>query len=344
MNLLDSFRLPQKGVNRLERLRFLFRCLVFPFVTLACVLGIPGEGIVDEKTTVVASIVPLKDFCERVGGDRVEVQLLIPPGASPHVYEPPPTVVAKASHARIFVYVGAALEPWADRFIKSNENKDLIVIEAVKGMPLIHDVEANDGGQGHPAETESRHTREDTEEMPPHEGAHSHESGNPHVWLDPILAQAICRKISEAFTQADPVQRENYATRLEVYLNQLEDLHRDIRRRVSTFRIKEYVSFHPAFIYFANRYGLRQVGVIEAAPGREPTPRHLRNIVESIRQYGIRVVFAEPQLSPRASEVIAREAGVEVLILDPVGGIPPYGSDYIQMMRHNLDTMEKAMH
>ena len=83
--------------------------------------------------------------------------------------------------------------------------------------------------------------------------------------------------------------------------------------------------------------------MIEVAPGREPTPGHIRNIVNAIRQYKVRVVFTEPQLSSRMAEVIAREAGVEVLMLDPLGGRPPYGDDYLRMMRYNLDVMERAM-
>ncbi len=100
-----------------------------------------------------------------------------------------------------------------------------------------------------------------------------------------------------------------------------------------TWRLRDFVSFHPSFSYFARRYNLHEVGTIEAAPGREPTPRHLQNLVAAIRRYGIKVVFAEPQLNPRVAEVIAQEAGVKVLRLDPMGGAPPYGSDYLQLMR-----------
>ena len=109
------------------------------------------------------------------------------------------------------------------------------------------------------------------------------------------------------------------------------------------WRLRDYVSFHPAFTYFARRYGLNEVGVIEVAPGREPTPRHLQDLVAAIRRYGIKVVFAEPQLNPRVAEVIAQEAGVKVLMLDPMGGRPPYGSDYLKLMRHNLAALDEAL-
>ena len=159
----------------------------------------------------------------------------------------------------------------------------------------------------------------------------THQAGNPHIWLDPVLAQDICRKIAAAFIQADPGHRAQYEANLKNYLAALDELNREIQQHAQTWRLRDFVSFHPSFSYFARRYNLHEVGTIEAAPGREPTPRHLQNLVAAIRRYGIKVVFAEPQLNPRVAEVIAQEAGVKVLRLDPIGGPPPYGSDYLQV-------------
>ncbi|MCJ7818670.1 MAG: metal ABC transporter substrate-binding protein, partial [Syntrophales bacterium] len=281
------------------------------------------------KLLVAATIVPLGDFCQQIGRDLVQVQVLIPPGASPHLFEPAPSVMARASQARVFVYVGAGLEPWAARLLRSRGSKDLVVVEAAQGIPLLgmdehhHDHEAA-GAQGH--------TGKHAEQA----GAHAtHLAGNPHIWLDPVLAQEICRKIAAAFIQADSVHRAQYETNLKSYLAALDELDRDIKQQAQTWRLRDYVSFHPSFAYFARRYNLHEVGTIEAAPGREPTPRHLKNLVVAIRSYGIKVVFAEPQLNPRVAEVIAKEAGVKVLRLDPMGGAPPYGSDYLKLMRYN---------
>jgi zinc transport system substrate-binding protein len=172
---------------------------------------------------------------------------------------------------------------------------------------------------------------------------HKKQQGNPHVWLDPLLAKEICRRIAEALADVDPDHRYFYRSQLRHLLHQMDRLHEEITRRVKDFSIREYVCFHPSFAYFSRRYGLRRVGVIKASPDKEPTPRRLREIVQHIRSYRIRVVFAEPQLNSRLAEVIAREAGVEVLMLDPIGGRPPYGSDYFALMRHNLSVMESAM-
>lgn len=297
---------------------------------LALVFGglmTPWEGRAQEgKLPVTASIVPLAHFCEKMGGDRVEVQVLVPPGASPHTYEPTPSVIATASRARLFVYVGQGLEPWADRILKSRRKEELMVVEAAKGLPLIGEA----GRQEHPGGAHQKQP-------------HRHLGVNPHVWLDPVLAKEICKGIAGALMKIDPAHKEVYQRNLEAYLGELEALHLEIEAEVSKFRIREYVCFHPAYVYFSRRYGLKEAGVIELSPGREPTPRHVQKIVSAIKSRGIKVVFAEPQLSPRVAEAIAGEVGVRVAVLDPLGGIAPYGSDYLALMRHNLRVLEEAM-
>jgi zinc transport system substrate-binding protein len=295
------------------------------------------------KLPVAASIVPLGDFCRHLGGDLVEVQVLIPPGASPHAFEPSPQTMAQAFRARVFVYVGAALEPWAAKVLQARQADNVVVVEAAKGIPLIREVGEHRHGAA-PGEEPEGHIpgpgAETTRHAP--EGR-SHEAGNPHIWLDPVLAQDICRQIAAAFIQADPQHRSQYEANLQEYLAALDELDREIRQRTASWRLRDFVSFHPAFTYFAHRYNLKEVGVLEVAPGREPTPRHLMRIVKVIKASGLRVVFVEPQLSPRVAETVAREAGVKVLMLDPMGGRPPYGDDYLKLMRYNLAVMAEAM-
>jgi zinc transport system substrate-binding protein len=300
-------------------------CLLFAVILLASW----GQAAA-AKIPVVATIMPLGDFCRHLGGEQVEVQVLVPPGASPHIFEPPPSVIVRAAQARVFVYTGAGLEPWAEKLLGSRGPGNLEVVEAVRGIPLLRDVEEDHHDEAAPAKHDG----------PDH---HRHAAGNPHVWLDPVLAQGICRQIAAALVKVDPEHRAAYEARLQGYLQELEALHQEIARRVGTWRLHDFVCFHPAYTYFARRYGLREVGVIELSPGREPTPRHLQKIVAAIKNHGIKVVFAEPQLNPRVAEVVAREAGVKVLLLDPMGGRPPYGGDYLKLMRYNLSILDEAM-
>ncbi len=304
-------------------------CLV-----LWCLLLLTGPvGAAPGKMSVAASIPPLGDFCRHLGGDLVQVQVLIPPGASPHAFEPAPSVMAKASRARVFVYIGAGLEPWAEKLLHAQGPGDQVVVEAARGVPLLG-MAGHHHGEGEAKEPQAPGKAE------PHEG---HLGGNPHIWLDPVLAQDICRKITRAFIQVDPEHQAQYETNLQNYLADLEKLNQEIDSQARNWGLRDFVSFHPSFSYFARRYNLHEAGTIEESPGREPTPRHLQNLVASIRRLGIKVVFAEPQLNPRVAEVIAQEAGVKVLILDPMGGQPPYGEDYLQLMRYNLSELNRAL-
>ncbi|MDO9070312.1 MAG: zinc ABC transporter substrate-binding protein, partial [Deltaproteobacteria bacterium] len=214
---------------------------------------------------------------------------------------------------------------------------NLVVVEAAQGMPLLgldqqHPDHEAAGAQGH------------TGKHPDKAGAHeTHQAGNPHIWLDPVLAQEIADKIARALIQADPDHRAQYEANCQDFQAKLAALDREIKQHAQKWRLRDFVSFHPSFSYFARRYNLHEVGTIEAAPGREPTPRHLQKLVAAIRRYGIKVVFAEPQLNPRVAEVIAQEAGVRVLRLVPMGGAPPYGSDYLQLMRANLAALDEAL-
>ncbi len=315
------------------------RTLICLALLLAVVPGNPAWGAAPEtKIPVAASILPLGDFCKNIGGDRVAVQVLIPPGASPHVFEPTPGAVAQALKARVFVYVGAGLDPWAARLLKTQADFKPVVVEAVRGFELLRVVTSS---------PTSKTPGPDHDPQPPRESQATkhqpHPGGNPHVWVDPVLAQNICRRIARAFIQVDPEHQKYYDRNLSRYLTQLKDLHREITQTVASFGHQDCVSFHPAFAYFNRRYGLQDVGVIQAAPGREPSPRHLQKIIAALKACQGRAVFAEPQLSPRVAEIIAQEAGVKVLFLDPLGGKPPYGSDYLKLMRHNLAVLSEAL-
>ena len=284
-----------------------------------------------EKLPVIASIYPIADMVQQVGGDQVDVTFVLPAGASPHTFEPKPSLVKKFSSARIFFMVGAGLEYWAEKFI-TLAGPGLTTIVFSEGVSLIHTA-----GHHHNDEAEHHHARL---------GNSDHESSvaNPHIWIDPVIAKSMVNKITAALCEVDHQHVTYYKERGQRYLEKLDELDQMIQKTVSTFGIRKYVSFHASWAYFARRYGLEPSGVIEAAPGRNPTPIQIKNIVAMIKKYHIRAVFAEPQLNPRAAEIIAREAEVNVLLLDPLGGPNLKGRDtYIDLIKYNLNVMQEAM-
>jgi len=286
------------------------------FTALLLLFLIIASPCYAQKIRVIASISPLADFVNQVGGDKVDVKLLLPPGASPHVYEPTPKAVKDISDAAIFVKIGAGLEFWAEKIVSSSGNKRLIIVDSSYGVPLI---------EGH--EPHHEHGASDTD---------------PHIWLDPVIAGAIVTKIGKALSEADPKNALFYTKNASLYKEKLSRLDREIADRVKTFRTKEYVTFHSAWNYFSKRYGLKVVGVIEESPGKEPGPRHLARIIREIKRLGSRVVFVEPQFNPKIAEVIAKEGNAKVVSLDPIGG-QKGRETYIDLMRYNITAMENVM-
>lgn len=269
----------------------------------------PGEQ--SGKILVAASIPPLADFARRVGGNHVQVETLVPPGASPHTFQITPKQMEFVGKADLLVLNGLNLEMWARQVVDAAENPRLVVVDTSKGISTLGSTDQHEVG------------------------------ANPHIWLDPIRAIRQVEAIRSAMIKVDPAHRRDYESNARRYIARLKQLDKDIRRQVNTFKSKDFVAFHPAWVYLAQRYGLVEAGVIEANPGREPSVKELAGIVKTARRLHARVVFAEPQFSPKAAEMIAEATGAKVMYLDPLGKPPDY--DYINTMRWNLKQMAKAL-
>jgi zinc transport system substrate-binding protein len=252
---------------------------------------------------VVTSIAPLADFARQVGKDRVAVTLLLPPGASPHTYEPTPRTITSITKADLFITIGSGLEFWADRLMTALDDSVTVITftDMQKAFP-----------------------------------------DDPHIWLDPLISIEMIHKMREAFSKKDPEHASVYRQQAADFIKRLRSLDKEIAERVGAFRTRSFVTFHNAWAFFARRYDLRIAGVIEEGPGKEPTARHLDHILDKLKRMDIRVIFAEPQFNPRVAEAVAREAGGTVLILDPIGGQIDRVT-YIDMMRYNLQVMEQVM-
>lgn len=289
--------------------------LIVAIITLGMAAGC-GKGSEEPqgpKVKVVTTIPPLADFCRQVGGERVEVTNLLPSGASPHTFEPKPSQARAAQDADLVIRIGLDADRWVEGLLP--QDAPVITATELEGIQLI-------------AEGNYQH------------GEHVHQGANPHVWLDPLYAKLISEAIAGKLIELDPASRALYEKNLEFYLARLDTLHAEISERVENFANKSYVSLHPAFPYFARRYGLSRAAVIYQAPGKEPSPRHLDEVADAIKKTGVNAVFAEPQLSPKAARVIAREAGVQMLLLDPLGS---QNQGYLALMRRNLDTLARGM-
>jgi zinc transport system substrate-binding protein len=262
------------------------------------------------RIKIVTSIFPFADLARRVGGDRVEVISLVPPGASEHTWEPTPRLVANVIGTRVFYRVGAGFEPWVEKLLEAS-GSTFVTVDGSEGVDLLHETAT---------------------------------SANPHYWLDPLAMKAGVTRLVVVLAGLDPDHASDYRARGARTLADLDALSAEILGRTSRFASRRLVTFHEAWDYFARRYGLTVAGTLEEFPGKEPGPRHLAALVRTIREENIRAVFAEPQFSSKAADVVAQECGIPVRLLDPLGGEGvPGRSDYDSLMRYNVSVMEDVL-
>lgn len=276
---------------------------------------------------VMATFMPVYDIAVHIGGDLAEVRLLLPPGASPHTYEPTIRDSMAMEDSAIVFKLGLSLDDWIDKALKSSESKTRKIIVISKGIDLIPlDGEECKGCGG-------KHDHS-------HDGA---KGSDPHVWMDPVLMKTMAANVRDAYMEALPDKKEIIVANYEKYVKMLDELDRDYREKLSKYKVKDFVTFHALLNYTARRYGLNQVDVIVGFAGKEPEPRHLIAVIEKLKKTGVKTVLAEPQFSTRASESIASEIGGKVVIIDPIGSLSdPERNTYEKNMRKNLQALEEA--
>jgi zinc transport system substrate-binding protein len=273
---------------------------------------------------VVASLFPLADFARHVAGDRAVVTSLVPPGVEPHDWEPSPRDVAEVRKATLFVYSGAGFEEAADRILQELAGGvGPVPVDASAGLTLL---EAPAGGG--PATAAAR-------------------VKDPHVWLDPLLAQRQVDAIAEGLARVDPAGARTYRDNAAAYRARLGELHDAFTAGLARCARREVVTSHAAFGYLTARYGLVQMPVMGIAPESEPSPADLARLVRFARQRQVTHIFFESLVSPRVAETLARELGAKTLVLNPVEGLTQEeavaGRDYLALMRTNLDHLRTAL-
>ena len=276
--------------------------------------GCNGKAATTRKTVVAVTLLPQAGFVEAVGGDRVEVVVMVPPGASPHTYEVTPDQMTRLSQAKMYAKVGSQVEfelAWMDKLIAVN--KSMLVVDCSNGIDLMEMVE-------------EEHQGED-------EGGHG--GLDPHIWLSARSAGVMVRNICDGLVQVDAVNKAYYQANCAAYLEELTGLDSNLAADLADVTNRSFIVFHPAFGYFARDYNLKQMAVEQG--GKEPDADYLIRLIEEARENGIRVIFASPQHSTTSAGVVAKEIGGEVVIIDPLA------KDFIGNMRSIESAMKQAM-
>lgn len=278
---------------------------------------------------VMASFYPMYDFAAKIGGDKAEVITLIPSGTEPHDWEPAAADIRNLEEADLFIYSGAGMEHWVDDVLASLDNKNLISVEASKGVALRD-------GHSH------SHEEEEGAGEPEEEGQY-----DPHVWLSPLNAEKEMENIKNAYIKADPDNRDYYEANYELYASRFADLNQKFQDTLSSLPNKDIVVSHEAFGYLCDAYGLNQVGIEGLSPDSEPSPARMAEIIDFVRANHVRVIFFEELVSPKVAETIAKETGSSVQVLNPLEGLSDEelesGADYFSVMEENLKQLEAAL-
>jgi zinc transport system substrate-binding protein len=281
-------------------------------------------GMADSKLQIAATIFPFADWAKQIGGDKVEVICLLPPGATPHTYELTIKDIKALSKVNILIYNGMGLDDWVSKSVETSSNKGLIILSLADKLPLapmpdvLRSFEDEDHDHGH---------------------EHAHQKAVCGMWLDPMRAVFMVNLITDAIVQADPDNKLYYRERAKRYWGQLDRIDRQYRRELLA-KDGGVICFHDAFVYLFRRYNIDVYGIVEPYPGKEPSVEYLRRLSSRVAKRPLRYVLSEPQLSGKPAQVLAEHLGVGSVSVDPFGGEGVKGRDsYISMMSYNLNQL-----
>lgn len=281
---------------------------------------------------VVATLPVLKDLVEQIGGPEVQVQSLITGLESEHTYTPKPSDVIAVQQAQLLVKVGLGLEVWVNALIKNADRPDLTTITTSDGVGLIRD-----------SSEQAEHEADSGEIDRQHAFKERHTMGNVHIWLDPENVKVMCRHITDGLIKIDPAHKSAYLQNQSRYIMELEALTAELKKRTAGIQNRNIITHHPAWPYFARRFGFVVKGDILTQVGAEPSAKHLGDLIQLIKREKVKVIISEPQLNAKIPEILAEETGAKVVILSPLtGGI--VGTDhYLDLIRYNVETLVAAL-
>jgi len=252
----------------------------------------------DNKILVAVTILPEAEFVEKVGGERVKVVVMIPPGASPHTYEPTPKQLVEVSKAKIYFKVGSGVDfelAFMDKIIEVSRN--IKVVDCSEGIRVL--------------------------------------DKDPHIWLSPRNARIMVKNIYDALVQIDPENKDYYYQNMKSYIQELDNLDKEITRILANVTNRCFMIYHPAWGYFARDYNLTQIPVEKE--GKKPTIHGLMALIDQARKLKMKVIFVSPQFDVKKAETIAESIHGKTVFLDPLA------KDYVKNLRSAALELARSM-
>jgi zinc transport system substrate-binding protein len=310
-------------------------CLPILTIAILTVLLCPACGknenmaVGEKKLRVVTTLFPLYDFARQVGRERIEVNLLLPPGIEAHAFEPRPADIRRIQDADIFLFTNKFMEPWVDGLLKGVDARSLIIVDTSQSITLL---QRTDGQEG------EEHARHD-------------DSGNadPHIWLDFSNAMRMVDTIASQFIAKDPHGKDFYMKNAAEYKKRLEELDEKYKNTLSHCKNRVIVhAGHFAFGYLTNRYGINYISAYKGfSPDAEPTPRRLVEITKNVRRYGVKYIYYEELVTPKVANIISKETGCGLLMLHGAHNVTREemqgGVTFTSLMEKNLENLKMGL-
>lgn len=295
--------------------------LVVVLLAVALALFIPlRDRAVNDRSVVVATIPPLAMILEELAGDTVEVHPLLTPSDSPHTYDPTISDIRRAEQARVLFYVSDRIDGWVTRLPTAERHAVFPLVPAEHRQPFtactIHG----------------------------HDHGHDHDHGalDPHFWTDPLTVKAVLPALTDRLAETFPKHADAFRANQEAFAAELADLDEAAQAMLKPVAGETVFLFHPSFLYLLDRYQLTYGGAIEEYPGKEPTPQYLQALMQRLEEHDAQAIFTEPQLSRQVADVIRDRTGIEVITLDPLGGVADRRS-YADWFRYNVTQLVKGL-
>ena len=265
-----------------------------------------------KKVQVVASIEPLKEFSNIIGGDKVSVTTMVKSGVEPHDYEPTSKDLTNLNDSQLFVYNGLDMEEWADKVIDSISDTDIIIVNTSDNTNVID------------ASGESQESHE------------QHGKNDPHIWLSLKECKTQALNIKNSLQEIDGENSEYYEENYNAFVSNIDDLYSEYKEKFDLLENKNFVTSHAAFGYLCRDFGLNQISIEDLFGEGEVTPNTLGTLVNFCKENNVKTIFMPEVASAKLSETLANEVSAKVVEVYSIETMPD-NLTYIEAMRENLD-------
>lgn len=292
-----------------------------------------GKKQEEKGIKITTTIFPLYDFSREVGGDKVSVKMMLPPGAEAHSFEPTPADIVRLNESSLFIYTGESMEPWAEDILKSVKNDKLKVLEASEGITMI---------KGHHNEEHGADDHHD-------ETGHHHDEFDPHIWLDFSNDIKIVSAIAATLCKIDPANSSYYNGNAAAYSKTLTALDADYKAALDKCSNKTIIyGGHFAFGYMAKRYGLKHVSPYRGfSPDAEPSPKDIAALSDMVKKTGAKYIYYEELVDPKVAKVLSSETGAGIIMLHGAHNLTKNdftsGKRFIDIMYDNLEKLKTGL-